>query len=88
MRLACASALPAADFEAAPVLPSRSTFDASLATREDVCSLGEFFWVNALPAAAFDAVPVDLLNKTRDAALAALLPVAFEFMPIASKTLD
>ena len=41
--LACDKALPAADLDAALVRPSRSTLEAAVATRADVCSLGALF---------------------------------------------
>lgn len=41
LRLACESALPAADFDAALVRPSLKTEDAADAAAGDVCFLGE-----------------------------------------------
>ena len=71
--------LPAADFDAFAVRPSRSVFDALVAAFLDV-----FFVVlrceSALPAAVFDVVDVDLLRSVFDAFFAAFAPVFFVAM--------
>lgn len=54
--LRCERALPAADFAAALVRPSRSTLEAAVATAADVTSV-DFDCVRALPAADFEAAP-------------------------------
>lgn len=75
--LRCESALPAADFDAAEVRPSRRTLDAALATARDVDSRGLCACVKALAATLFDALPVLDEFNTFAAALAALGPVVF-----------
>ena len=74
-----ARALPAADFDALLVLPSRSVFEAALAAFDDVCLAGDFLWERALPAADFDFELVFLLLRVFDALLAAFRPVTFLF---------
>lgn len=71
--------LPAADFDALLVLPSRKTFDAALAALFEVTLLGAFVWDKALPAAVLDLRPVDLLLSVFDAFLAAFGLVTFDF---------
>ena len=72
----CDRALPAADFDAAPVRPVRRVFDAALAAGSEV-----FFDVpaceRALPAADFEVFEADPLRSVFEALLAALLPVCF-----------
>jgi hypothetical protein len=75
----CESALAAADFDAALVRPSLSTFDAALAALAEVVFFGAPAWESALPAAFFEVAPVDLLMSVFDAADADLLPVVFDF---------
>ena len=72
-------ALPAADFDALLVLPSRKTFDAALAAFFEVTLLGAFVWDKALPAAVLDLEPVDLLRSVFDALLAAFGLVTLDF---------
>ena len=66
--MVCDRALPAADFDAALVRPSRSTLEAAVAACADVCSWGAPFCVSALPAALLEALPVDWLDSTLEAA--------------------
>ena len=60
------SAEPAADFDAVPVRPSRSTFEADVAAFFEVT-----FCVpvcdSALPAAVLEELPAELLESTDDA---------------------
>ena len=84
LRPFCASALPAADFDDLLVRPSRSTFDAALAARAEVCFLGAFRCDKALPPADFDAVPVALLRIVFDAAFAAFPLVTFRLVMLIS----
>jgi len=72
---ACESALPAADFEAALVRPSRITLEAALAAFDEVVFLGASVCESALPAAAFDLEPVEPLCSVFDALDAAFAPV-------------
>ena len=74
-----ARVLPAADFDALLVLPSRRTFDAALAALFEVTLLGAFVWDKALPAAVLDLRPVNLLRSVFDALLAAFGLVTFDF---------
>jgi hypothetical protein len=74
----CERALPAADFDAALVRPSRSVLDAALPALAEVDFPGALTWDSALPAAVFDAAPVDLLPKVFEAWDAALFPVVFD----------
>lgn len=76
----CESALPAADFDAAEVRPSRSTFDAADAARADVRSLFVRLWVNVLPAAVRELRPVLLDASTFAAAFAAFGPVVLDIV--------
>jgi hypothetical protein len=76
--LRCESALPAADFDAAEVRPSRSTWDAAVAARAEVRSLFVRLCVSALPAAMREFCPVLLDANTFAAARAALGPVDFD----------
>lgn len=64
--LVCASAEPAADFDAALVLPSRRTAEAAVAAFAKVAFGGETC-DRELPAALFEALPVDALERTADA---------------------
>jgi hypothetical protein len=68
---ACVSALPAADFEAFAVRPSRSTCDALVAAAAEVCFFGALACASALPAADFEFAPVDLLDSVFEALFAA-----------------
>ncbi len=70
----CERALPAADFDALLVRPSRSVDDAFLATLAEVF-LRVFRWERALPAALFDLLPVERLRSVLEALFAAFLPV-------------
>lgn len=70
----CASAEPAALFDAALVRPSRRTADAAVAAFADVAFAGATC-ASALPAARFEATPVDGLLSTDEDLAAALLPV-------------
>jgi hypothetical protein len=72
---AWASALAAADFEAALVRPSRRTDEAAEAASGEVCFFGELVCDNALAAAAFDFALVLGLLSTLEALEAALEPV-------------
>lgn len=78
----CARALPAADFEARLVLPSRRVFEAALAAALDVCFAGAFLCESALPAVFFDFAPVEVDRSVFDAFDAAALPVTFRFVAI------
>ncbi len=69
------SALPAADFEAALVRPSRNTPEAALAACGDVVLFGALVCERALPAALRDLAPVEPLVSVFDAFDAALPPV-------------
>lgn len=80
--LRCESALPAADFDAAEVRPSRNTCDAALAAARDVDSRGLWACVKALAAAVFDALPVLEEFNTFAAAVAALEPVVLFAMSV------
>lgn len=60
-----AKADPAADFDAAPVLPLRNTAEAALAARADV-TLGGETCDSELPAAVFDVLPVEDLERTAE----------------------
>lgn len=71
----CANALAAAVFDAAPVLPSRSTFEAAVAAFAEVDSAELRTWVSVLPAAVLDASPVFDDARTLAAAVAAFDPV-------------
>lgn len=71
----CDRALPAADFDAAEVRPSRKTLEAALPAAREVDSLGLWACVKALAAAVFDALPVLEEFSTFAAAVAALEPV-------------
>lgn len=70
----CESALPATDFEALLVRPSRSVFEAADAALAEVVLLDPV-WESALPAADFEVLLVDLLARVFDALEDALLPV-------------
>ena len=72
----CDSALPAADFVALLVRPSRSADDAFVAVRFVVVRLGALRCASALPAADFDFVAVAPLRSVFDALVAAFLPVS------------
>jgi len=74
-----ARALPAADFAALEVLPSRNVADAALAALELVCRFGAPVWDKALPDKALDLAPVLLLVSVFEALDAALVPVVFLF---------
>lgn len=76
----CANALPAADFEALLVRPSRSVFEAADAAVWLVCLAGALRCDRALPPAVFDASPVDLLESVLDALVAAGLLVTLRFL--------
>ncbi len=65
-RVFCESALPALDFEALLVLPSRSVRDAAFAAFFDV-TFPRLRCESALPAAALELRPVDLLLSVFDA---------------------
>lgn len=69
--LVCARAEPAADFEAALVLPSLSTADAAVAALAEV-TLGGETCESELPAALLEDLPVDVLERTPDDLLATL----------------
>ena len=75
----CANAEPAADFDAALVLPSRSTADAAVAAFDDVTFDGETC-ERELPAALRDALPVEELESTADDFVAA--PEEVTFLPM------
>jgi hypothetical protein len=85
--LACAKAEPAADFEAALVLPSRSTAEAAVAALADV-TFGGDTWESELPAAVRDALPVDVLVRTLEDLLATLELVTFVAILSLRKMLD
>jgi hypothetical protein len=69
-------ALPAADFDALLVRPSRRVFEAAEAALAEVVLLDPV-WDSALPAADLDAWPVDLLVRVFDALDEALPLVVF-----------
>lgn len=71
----CASALPAADFDAVDVRPSRSVLDAAVAAADEVELAGALRWDRALPAADLEALPVSGLDRVLEALLAAVLEV-------------
>ena len=77
-RWRCDSALPAADFEALLVRPSRSVDDAFDAAFRDVSRSGVPVWESALPAAPLDLVEVEPLVSVFDAVVAAFLPVSLD----------
>lgn len=77
-----AKALPAADFEAALVRLSCSTFEAALAAGAEVVFFGAFTCASALPAADFDFAPVCGERRVFDAFLAAARPVVFGFATV------
>lgn len=77
----CARVLPAADFDALPVLPSLRTLDAALAALGEVCFRGAFVCDKALPDDVLVVLPVDLLLNVAEALLATPFPVTF-FLPI------
>src|SRR5688572_10888197 len=68
---ACVNALPAADFDAFEVRPSRSTCDALVAAAAEVCFFGALVCASALPAADLELAPVDLPDSVLGALLAA-----------------
>ena len=70
------SAEPAADFDAAPVRPSRSVFDAAEAATGDVTFFGATC-DKALPEAVLDALAVLGLEMVFEAAFAAEVEVVF-----------
>ena len=74
-----ARALPAADFAALEVLPSRNVADAALAAFGPVWRFGVPVWDKALPDAVLDLAPVLLLVIVLEALVAALVPVVFLF---------
>jgi hypothetical protein len=84
---ACARADPAADLDAALVLPSLSTADAEVAAFADVTFGGET-WDSELPAALLDALPVEALESTLEDLLATLELVTFVAMNFSSTKLD
>jgi len=67
--LRCASAEPAALFDALLVRPSRNTVDAAEAALAEVTLLGDTC-ASALPALALEFLPVDVLVKTVEARVA------------------
>jgi len=71
------NALPAADFEALLVRPSRRVLDAAEAAFAEVVFLGALVWLKALPDDVFELLPVDLLVRVFDALEAAFFPVTF-----------
>jgi hypothetical protein len=75
----CASALPAADFDAGAVRPSVNTLEADVAAAGDVDFFGALACESALPAALFELAPVLDAFSVFDAAAAALPPVVFAF---------
>lgn len=81
---ACASALPAPDFDFALVRPSRKVDEAFVATFFDVVLL-VLRCDSALPAELFDFFDVDLLLNVLDAFFAALAPVSFAMMSLDRK---
>ena len=74
--LVCANAEPAADFDAAFVLPSLSTAEAAVAALAEVI-LGGATCESELPAALFEALPVVGLERTLDDLLATFELVTF-----------
>ena len=69
--LACASAEPAADLDAALVRPSLNTAEAAPAALAEVTFCGAT-WASELPAALLDALPVEALVRTVDDLVATL----------------
>lgn len=80
----CDRALPAADFDAALVRPSRRTFEAARAADAEVTFFGAFLCESALPAARLDVALADLLRRVFDAFEAALRLVTFDVLAIES----
>lgn len=80
----CESADAAADFDAALVLPSRSTCDAAVAAPADVVFGGALTCDRALPAADFEPAPVEPLRRTLDALVAAFAPVTLVVISVDS----
>ena len=72
-------ALPAADFDALLVLPSRRTADAAFAAFGDVTRFGALVCDSALPAAVFDFTPVEEERSVFDELRAAAGRVTFDF---------
>lgn len=72
--------LPAADFEAFDVRPSRSTLLAADAAGADVTRVGLPVWANALPLEVFVFVPVLADLSVEDADRDADFPVSFDFV--------
>lgn len=81
-RGAWASALAAADFDAALVRPSRRVDDALEAAADEVTFFGAEVCDNALPAALLALDDVDGFRSTEDALDAALLPVSLDISPL------
>ncbi len=77
--LAWLNALPAADFDALLVRPSRITAEAALAALGEVTRLGALVCDNALPAAVFDFEPVEGVRSVFDELRAAAGRVTFDF---------
>lgn len=73
------SVLPAADFDAFDVRPSRSVFEAADADFLLVCRLGVPVWESALADEVLVLLPVLLLRSVFDALDAAFLPVVSLF---------
>lgn len=69
--------LPAADFEALLVRPSRNVFDAAVAAFVEVVFLGALRCDKALPEDVFVVLPVLLLRSVFDADEPAFFPVTF-----------
>jgi len=74
----CVSELAAADFEAALLRPSRSTFDAAVPADAEVTFSG-CLWASALPEAVFDACSVLELRRTPEALVPTGLDVVSPF---------
>jgi hypothetical protein len=73
--------LAAADFEAAPLRPSRSTFEAAVPADAEVNFPGRL-WASALPDAVFDACPVLGFRRTPEALVPTRLDVVSPFFTI------
>jgi hypothetical protein len=74
----CVSALPAADFDASEVRPSRNVLDAALAADEEVVFSGAFRCESALPAADLDPLPA----AGRERVFEALVPANLEVISL------
>lgn len=84
----CARALPAADFDALEVRPSRRVLDAAEAAACPVWRFGVPVCERALPEDFFVDLAVLLFVSVLEALEAAFLPVVFVFLGIGSSALE